>query len=201
MAKYTFMQSQFDEISRLLKKRLIQNKDEQKRTRAKIRKLGFRISDYFHGFDDKDFKRLLENGIIKIVDEQGNRNVPLNRERIGVSESFVKDENYVLDLCDDILNRTASRQHKFDFLKGDMNEKGHAVKLPVDGYYPDLSLVIEYHERQHTEEVPFFDKVNKMTVSGVSRGVQRKIYDQRRRDVLPKYNIHLIEISYADFDH
>ena len=30
-----------------------------------------------------------------------------------------RDESYVLDLCDEALNRTGSRQHKFHFLVGD----------------------------------------------------------------------------------
>ena len=104
------------------------------------------------------------------------------------------DEAYVVDLCDAILGEKAVRQHRFDFLRGD---KGH--KLPVDAFYPKHNLVIEYRERQHTEEVPFFD--NRKTVSGVSRGDQRKLYDQRRRDLLPKEGIVLLELSYTDFEH
>ena len=38
-----------------------------------------------------------------------------------------------------------------------------------------------------------------MTVSGVDRGTQRAIYDQRRRDVLPQHGIALVELSHADF--
>lgn len=93
------------------------------------------------------------------------------------------------------------RQHKFDFLLGDLNAKGISAKLPVDSYYQELNLVIEYRERQHTEDVNFFDKPNKMTVSGIHRGEQRKLYDERRRQILPKNNITLIEISYSDFKH
>jgi len=113
----------------------------------------------------------------------------------------VKDEDYVLDLCNSILNRLASRQHRFDFLVGDVNAKGLSVKLPVDAYFEDLKLVVEYRERQHTEVVTFFDKPNRTTVSGVHRGEQRKIYDERRRLVLPKNGIALIDISYTDFKH
>ena len=115
--------------------------------------------------------------------------------------SNIKDEHYVLDLCDKVLGLSSSRQHKFDFLLGDPNANGMAAKLPVDGYYSELNLVVEYRERQHTESVNFFDKPNKMTVSGVHRGEQRKIYDERRRSVLPKHNIHLIEISFSDFNY
>jgi hypothetical protein len=111
------------------------------------------------------------------------------------------DEKYVIDLCDKILGIQASRQHKFEFLRGDYNSKGSSRKLPVDAYYQDLNLAIEYRERQHTESVAFFDKIDKLTVSGVHRGEQRRRYDQRRRDILPKHGIVLIEISYSDFDH
>ena len=45
----------------------------------------------------------------------------------------------------------------------------------------------------------FFDK--RLTVSGIGRGEQRKLYDQRRRDVLPKQGIQLIEFDYSDFKH
>lgn len=107
-----------------------------------------------------------------------------------------RDENYVLDLCDEVLNLKGSRQHKFDFLTGDSGRK-----LPVDIFYKEHNLVIEYREYQHTNAVKHFDKPDKMTVSGVHRGEQRKIYDQRRRDVLPAKGIKLIEIDYTDFTH
>ena len=45
----------------------------------------------------------------------------------------------------------------------------------------------------------FFDK--RQTVSGVGRGEQRKIYDQRRRDVLPVNGIKLIEIMEEEVPH
>lgn len=112
-----------------------------------------------------------------------------------------KDEHYVIDLCDKILKQTSSRQHKFDFLLGDLHKDGVSrSKLPVDAFYSDLNLVVEYMERQHTEAVGFFDKPDIKTVSGVSRGEQRKIYDQRRKDILPKHGIDLKIISYFNFN-
>ncbi|MDA0193563.1 MAG: hypothetical protein O2951_00695 [Bacteroidetes bacterium] len=104
------------------------------------------------------------------------------------------DEAYVIDLCDEVLELKASQQHKFDFLVGDAG-----TKLPVDAYYESLNLVVEYREKQHTEPVKLFDQ--RQTVSGVSRGEQRQLYDQRRRDVLPENDIELIEISYEDFNY
>ena len=111
------------------------------------------------------------------------------------------DELYVIDLCDRVLNSKASRQHKFDFLVGDPNSEGYSAKLPVDAYYKELNLVVEYRERQHSERINFFDKPNILTVSGVHRGEQRKIYDQRRDELLPKNGIELIKISYYDFEY
>jgi len=102
------------------------------------------------------------------------------------------DEKYIIDLCDNILQDKAIRQHRFDFLVGDSGKK-----LPVDAYYSKLGLVIEFHERQHNEEVKIFDR--KLTVSGVSRGEQRKIYDKRRRDILPKNGISLVEFTVYEF--
>lgn len=115
----------------------------------------------------------------------------MDRKSLSRSQS---DENYVIDLCDEVLKQKAIRQHRFDFLRGDAG-----TRLPVDAYYPNLNLVIEFRERQHTEEVKFFDK--KQTVSGMGRGEQRKLYDQRRRDILPKHGIKLIELGYDDFEH
>ncbi len=73
------------------------------------------------------------------------------------------DEFYVIDLCDEVLGLKASRQHTFDFLRGDGTP---GRRLLVDAYYPELNLVVEYRERQHSESVAFFDKKN--AVSGVN---------------------------------
>lgn len=102
------------------------------------------------------------------------------------------DEYYVISLCNEVLNAEASQQHRFDFLKGDSG-----ISLPVDAYYEHLNLVIEYHEKQHTESIKFFNK--KTTVSGVSRDEQRRIYDERRMTVLPKHGINVIVIDYSRF--
>jgi len=104
------------------------------------------------------------------------------------------DEAYILNICDEILNLTGLRQHRFDFLRGDTG-----TKLPVDIYYPTLILVIEYREKQHSEEVQFFDK--RITASGISRGEQRKRYDELRRTEIPKNGLDLIEFDYSEFEH
>lgn len=121
------------------------------------------------------------------------QNHPTTRRRAN------SDEHYVLDLCDEVLGQAALRGHRFEFLRGDARPGSTGAMLPVDGYYPALKLVVEYCERQHTEAVPFFDR--RPTVSGVGRGEQRTIYDQRRRDTLPQHGLCLVELRYDQFEH
>jgi len=109
------------------------------------------------------------------------------------------DEAYVLALCDEILGAVGQRQQTFDFLRGDSREGRSGRRLPVDAYYSSLHLVVEYRERQHTEAVALFD--NRLTVTGVSRGDQRKLYDQRRREILPQHGIDVVEVSFSDLAH
>lgn len=115
-----------------------------------------------------------------------------------------RDEDYVIGLCSKILNqeKEVKTQHGFDFLRGDILKDGALLenvgrKLPVDAYYEKFNLVVEYWECQHTEQLPFFDK--KKTCDGRSRAQQRVIYDQRRKELLPKNGIKLVIIKYSDF--
>ena len=108
-----------------------------------------------------------------------------------------RDEDYIIDLCDEILRCKASRQHRFDFLLGDPNTRGKRTPLPVDAYYEPLNLVVEYRERQHTESVPIMDR--RSTIRGVPRAEQRRIYDNRREKILPKHGIELILLSFDQF--
>ncbi|HLX52708.1 MAG TPA: hypothetical protein VKR58_02150 [Aquella sp.] len=145
-----------------------------------------------------------DGSIVSLVRQEGNKLLkptPYHKSRPKLTIRTMKDEQYVLDLCDKILNLASSRQHRFDFLVGDKNAKGNAVKLPVDAYYEKLKLVIEYRELQHTESVRFFDKPDRLTVSGIHRGEQREKYDERRRITIPKNGLTLVEISYSDFKH
>jgi hypothetical protein len=60
-----------------------------------------------------------------------------------------------------------------------------------------LRLAVEYHERQHSEGVAIMDR--RQTVSGCSRSVQRKLYDDRRRTLLPLNGISLLVLDYTMF--
>lgn len=172
---------------------------------------GLPIRNYLRYLDDNDMLHLIP--YVMVERKAVNRNwffvdisfyrtsnsvnnmyeIHINKESSSsIGRRTNSDEYYIIDLCDEILNQKASRQHKFDFLIGDTGRK-----LPVDAYYEKLKLVVEYYEYQHDSSVPFFDK--KMTVSGVSRDVQRRIYDQRRLDVLPKHGIDIVIFRYTDF--
>ena len=123
-----------------------------------------------------------------------------SKKQLGIKKRESSDEYYVLNLCDAILNEKASRQHTFPFLLGDFHkDKITRTKLPLDAYYRNLNLAIEYRKKQLEEEISTAENPIAKTVSGVSRSEQRKIYDLRKRDVLVRKNINLVEINYYAF--
>lgn len=199
-SKASFTKSEADEIVKLIKEKLKADSTKQKGIRNKIRKLGFYASDYgfSNGYTVEQFLSVAKiiGSPIKLAPIPASQ-IVVNAARASgkvANKRSHSDESYIIDLCDEVLNQKALRQHRFDFLVGDSGSK-----LPVDAYYPELNLVVEFKERQHTEEVAFFDK--RQTVSGVGRGEQRRRYDQRRRDVLPQHGIKLIELDYSFFEH
>ena len=108
------------------------------------------------------------------------------------------DEHYVLDLCDEILGVVGRRQARFDWLRGDPSPtRPRGTALPVDGHWPDLRLVVEFQEEQHTQPSPFFDR--RHTVSGMGRGEQRRRYDQRKRTLIPQHGLRLAVIEKSEF--
>ena len=110
------------------------------------------------------------------------------------------DEFYILDLCDELLKEKASRKHTFSFLLGDKHKKGKIrTKLPLAAFYKDANLVIEFLEKQNKTE-QHLEKLEVLTVSGITRSEQIKKYNKRRRDVLQKKEIHLVEIDYSLFE-
>ena len=193
--KSTFTKQEIEAITELINTKVTADSATQKSIRNKIRKLGFYASDFGlgGGYTVADFLR-----VIKIENQQFTppkvRPASVSLKSAKTSKRSASDEAYILDLCDEVLKQQGLRQHRFDFLRGDTG-----VKLPVDAYYPALNLVVEYMERQHSEPVKFFDR--RETVSGMSRGEQRKKYDALRQTELPQQGINLELFSYADFEH
>lgn len=190
---------------------------KQKGIRDKLRKIGLHWSEVTPSgtrtpYTVANLQKLFEDGTLRVEGlntgetpaektdastmpsevEDGAKISGMMRQSMLAKGRKASDESYVIDLCDEILGCKALRQYRFDFLKGDAG-----TKLPVDAYYPELNMVVEYYESQHTQATPFFD--NKQTVSGVSRGEQRKKYDRLRQIVLPEHGIKLVIISYTDF--
>lgn len=142
----------------------------------------------------------MEGVMVKLTGQPRSSAQTIGHVRIlGGSTTATRDEAYVIDLCDEVLGLTARRQHCFPFLVGDPGQNGARKPLPVDAFYSALNLVVEYHERQHTERVRFFD--DKVTVSGVPRGEQRSRYDEFRQSMLPQNGYRLVIFDYSDFAH
>ena len=113
-------------------------------------------------------------------------------------------EHYSFELVNEVLNKPEClRQHRFDFLRGcPTPSRPRGVELPVYAYYPQHQLVVEFREGQHRCLGPaLWD--NRTTAIGVSRKVQRQIYDAKRERVLPQHGfaiivIHDFELTYKD---
>jgi hypothetical protein len=111
-----------------------------------------------------------------------------------------QDQAYVTDLCDAVLCAPASREHRFEWLLGDPSPNtGRQVKLPVDAYWESLGLVMEFQEEQHSRAVKLFDKPDVLTVSGVHRGEQRRLYDERKALLISENGLRLVVIHKTDF--
>lgn len=139
---------------------------------------------------------------LRAPDEDGNADSaphePDDQETVTASTAGpAKDEHYVMDLLDEILG-AGRRQATFDWLLGDRSPTtGRRRRLPVDGYWSEHGLVVEFDERQHTESVPLWDQ--KPTLSGISRGEQRRRYDRRKSDVIPAYGLRLVRVAQSSF--
>ena len=77
---------------------------------------------------------------------------------------------------------------------------GKSVRLPVDSYWPNANIVVEYRERQDDLPRAHFDKPDPLTVSGVHRGLQRALCDARRDELIPTHGIRLVVVTPADHD-
>jgi hypoxanthine-DNA glycosylase len=77
-----------EEICFLLRKRLIATRTEQKVIRAKIRKLGFNISDYWTGFTDNDFRKLIKSKGKSEIQEQRKAVIPPQKKPLEKAKSL-----------------------------------------------------------------------------------------------------------------
>lgn len=141
---------------------------------------------------------LVRKGASYVPKDPNDSGVPKGQQRKAARAS--SDENYIINLCDELLQQNASRQHKFGFILGDMHkDEKTRTALPVDVYYKESNLVIEFLQKKDEEDL-VSKNANRKTISGVGRAEQRKIYDLRKRKALKGKDIPVIEIDYASFE-
>ncbi len=103
------------------------------------------------------------------------------------------DEYYLLNLCDELLKQKASRKHTFDTLVGNLHKRGKGrTKLPLDAYYEDLKMVIEFFKA--SKETDGLDEKEQERIA------QIKYYDELKKKAVLKKNLRLVKINYALFD-
>lgn len=112
------------------------------------------------------------------------------QNRLNIQNS---DEYYLVNLCDTLLKQRASRKHTFDTLVGNLHKRGKGrTKLPLDAYYEELKLVIEFFEKQEDEK--------ELDEKAQARMEQIKYYDAIKKKAILKKELRLIEIKYASFE-
>ena len=78
-----------------------------------------------------------------------------------------------------------------------VSQTARGTRLPVDGYWPDLGLVVEFQEEQHSQPSSLFDR--RQTISGVGRREQRRLYDARKRALILQHGLRLVVIEKCAF--
>lgn len=117
---------------------------------------------------------------------------PITKKEQSILNIQNSDEFYLVTLCDELLEQKASRKHKFDTVVGNLHKRGKGrTKLPLDAYYKDLKLVIEFFRKN--------DDV--LDESEQARITQIKRYGALKKKAILKKNLRLIEINYASFKH
>jgi hypothetical protein len=105
--------------------------------------------------------------------------------------------SYVIGLVSELLGELPELEKTFPWAVGDVSEKtGRSRQLPFDAVWESRHLIVEVDEDQHRHPMPFWDKPDKLTVSGVSRGVQRRLYDERKRATAREQGYIVIEIPW-----
>lgn len=116
-------------------------------------------------------------------------------------ERLNSDEVYLMELIDGLLNETGSRKHTFEYLLGDLHKNGETrTKLPLDLYYANLKLAIEFIEHPERKKNADDSKEEKLTVSGLKRTDQRLKYLNRKKVILTNKDKSFIEIPLENFE-
>lgn len=108
-----------------------------------------------------------------------------------------RTESYVVSLLVQLLG-PVERGKRYEWARGDASDKtGRSAMLPFDAVWEKRLLIIEIDEDQHREATPLFDKPDRLTVSGVHRGEQRRVYDARKRSAAIARGYRVIAIEWS----
>jgi hypothetical protein len=122
---------------------------------------------------------------------------PLADESTTVRRAVGKVADYVIGLLDEILDGGVEREKRYPWALGDRSDKtGRQARLPFDAVWEARRLVVEVDEDQHRRPVTFWDKPDRLTMSGVDRQEQRRIYDQRKRAAARSRGYTVVEIGW-----
>lgn len=105
--------------------------------------------------------------------------------------------DYVIGLLEEVLG-PAEREKRFPWARGDPSPKtGRQAELPFDAFWQKRRLLAEIDEDQHTSPDYHFDKPYKNTISGVHRGDQRRLYDERKRAAARAQGFTLVVVPWS----
>jgi hypothetical protein len=108
-----------------------------------------------------------------------------------------KTAKYVLESIESHLG-PSHREKRFSWARGDVSPKtNRASMLPFDAVWEQHKLIVEVHEDQHRRPNTHFDKPQKLTCSGVHRGIQRKIYDARKKSAAEANGYKVVVIEWS----
>lgn len=117
---------------------------------------------------------------------------PISKKKKSILNIENSDEFYLVNLCDELLEQKASRKHTFDTVVGNLHKRGKGrTKLPLDAYYKDLKLVIEFFRK--SDEV--LDELEQARITQIKR------YNEIKKKAILKKNLRLLAINYASFEH
>ncbi len=105
--------------------------------------------------------------------------------------------DYVITLLEEILDEPCDREKRYAWALGDESPKtGRRARLPFDAVWESRKLIAEIDEDQHRDSMPFWDKPDRLTVSGIDRGQQRRLYDERKRNAARHEGYVMLEIPW-----
>lgn len=102
----------------------------------------------------------------------------------------------MIAILEEALGEPAEPQKRFPWALGDPDAAGHSVQPPFDAVWEARRLIVEVDEDRHRVSYPFWDNPDRLAVSGVPRGQQRHIYDERKRSAARVRGYVVVEIPW-----